>query len=80
MVYNSQNYLVDNVYKFKAMLALYKELQAVKQMVIDKLDHLEEFRTFVQTEKGYKVTTPEGYVLHKDGDMIKFVNRLGVCI
>jgi len=76
LVYNSQNYVVDNVYKFKAMIALYKELQIVKQMVIDKLDHLEEFRTFVQTEKGYKVTTPEGYVLHKDGSMIKFVNRL----
>ena len=76
LVYASEKYLVDNVYKFKAMLTLYKELQAVKQMVIDKLDHLEEFRTFVQTEKGYKVTTPEGYVLHKDGSMIKFVNRL----
>lgn len=76
LVYDSQNYVVDNVYKFKAMLALYKELQAVKKMVIDKLDHLEEFRTFVQTDKGYKVTTPEGYVLHKDGSMIKFVNRL----
>ena len=76
LVYDSQNYVVDNVYKFKAMLTLYKELQAVKQMVIDKLDHLEEFRTYVQTEKGYKVTTPEGYVLHKDGSMIKFVNRL----
>ena len=76
LVYQSENYLVNNVYKFKAMLALYKELQAVKQMVIDKLDHLEEFRTYVQTDKGYKVTTPEGYVLHKDGDMIKFVNRL----
>jgi hypothetical protein len=76
LVYDSEKYLVNNVYKFKSMLALYKELQAVKQMVIDKLDHLEEFRTYVQTEKGYKVTTPEGYVLHKDGDMIKFVNRL----
>jgi len=76
LVYKSENYLLDNVYKFKTMIALYKELQAVKQMVIDKLDHLEEFRTFVQTEKGYKVTTPEGYVLHKDGSMIKFVNRL----
>lgn len=76
LVYKSENYLLDNVYKFKTMIALYKELQAVKQMVIDKLDHLEEFRTFVQTDKGYKVTTPEGYVLHKDGSMIKFVNRL----
>lgn len=76
LVYKSENYLLDNVYKFKTMIALYKELQSVKQMVIDKLDHLEEFRTFVQTDNGYKVTTPEGYVLHKDGSMIKFVNRL----
>lgn len=76
LVYESENYLMKNETKFKSMLSLYKELQEVKQMVIDKLDHLEEFRTFVQTEKGYKVTTPEGYVLHKDGDMIKFVNRL----
>ena len=60
LVYESENYLVNNASKFKAMLSLYKELQEVKQMVIDKLDHLEEFRTFVQTEKGYKVTTPEG--------------------
>ena len=76
LVYGSQLYVEKNKDKFKAMLALYKELQTVKQMVIDKLDHLEEFRTFVQTDKGYKVTTPEGYVLHKDGSMIKFVNRL----
>ena len=75
LVYESENYLLDNVYKFKTMIALYKELQDLKQMVIDKLDHLEEFRTYVQTENGYKVTTPEGYVMHKDGSMIKFVNR-----
>ena len=58
------------------MLHLYKELQETKQFIIDKLDKLETFRTFVKTENGYKVTGPEGYVLHKDGDMIKFVNRL----
>jgi len=75
LVYNSENYLLDNVYKFKTMIALYKEIQTLKQMVIDKLDHLEEFRTYVQTDNGYKVTTPEGYVMHKDGSMIKFVNR-----
>ena len=76
LVHSSLNYLEDNKSKFKAMLGLYKELQTVKQMVIDKLDHLETFRTFAQTENGYKVTGPEGYVLHRNGDMIKFVNRL----
>jgi len=76
LVHNSQNYLRDNQYKFKSMLGLYKELQTVKQIVIEKLDHLETFRTFAQTDQGYKVTGPEGYVLHRNGDMIKFVNRL----
>ena len=76
LVHNSQNYLRDNQYKFKSMLGLYKELQTVKQMVIKKLDHLETFRTFAQTSQGYEVTGPEGYVLHRNGDMIKFVNRL----
>ena len=76
LVHSSLNYLEDNKPKFKAMLHLYKELQETKQFVIDKLDHLETFKTFVQTDTGYKVTGPEGYVLHKDGDMIKFVNRL----
>ena len=76
LVHSSLGYLENNKPKFKAMLGLYKELQTVKQMVIDKLDHLETFRTFAQTDTGYKVTAPEGYVLHKNGDMIKFVNRL----
>ena len=76
LVYDSENYLMDNAAKFKAMLSLYKEIQIVKQMVIDKLEKLEQFKTFVKTEKGYKITGPEGYVMHKDGDMIKFVNRL----
>ena len=76
LVHSSLNYLEDNKPKFKAMLGLYKELQTVKQMVIDKLDHLETFRTFAQIDNGYKITGPEGYVLHRNGDMIKFVNRL----
>jgi len=77
LIYASQNYAVDNAHKFKGMLTLYKELQAVKQLVISKLDELEEeIKTYVMTENGYKITSHEGYVLHKDGDMIKFVNRL----
>jgi hypothetical protein len=76
LVYESEQFLDHNERKFKAMLALYKEMQIAKKFVIDKLDHLEQFRTFVQTDNGYKVTTPEGYVLHQNGDMIKLVNRI----
>ena len=76
LVHDSQNYLRENEGKFKAMINLYKKIQESKQFIIDKLDDLETFRTFALTDNGYKVTGPEGYVLHKDGDMVKLVNRL----
>ena len=77
LIYKSQNFAVDNADKFKAVLKLYKELQSLKTLVIGKLDELEQtIKTFVMTDKGYKITAHEGYVLHKGGDMIKFVNRI----
>ena len=77
LIYKSQNFAVDNADKFKGVLKLYKELQALKTLVIGKLDDLEQtIKTFVMTDKGYKITAHEGYVLHKGGDMIKFVNRI----
>ena len=77
LIYKSQNFAVENADKFRGVLKLYKELQALKTLVIGKLDDLETtIKTFVMTDKGYKITSHEGYVLHKDGDMIKFVNRI----
>ena len=50
LVHSSLGYLENNKLKFKSMLHLYKELQETKQFIIDKLDKLETFRTFVKTE------------------------------
>ena len=75
-LYDGLTYLEENEKEFHAMFALYRKIQENKQIVIDALDNLESFKTFVQTEQGYKVTSPEGYVLHHNGDMIKLVNRI----
>jgi len=74
--YTGVKYLEDHEREFKAFVALYKIIQEAKLFVIEKLDHLEQFRTFVEIDGGYKVTTPEGYVMHQDGDMVKLVNRI----
>lgn len=74
--YKGIKYLEDHEREFKAFVALYKTIQEAKLFVIQKLDGLEQFRTFVEIDGGYKVTTPEGYVLHQDGDMVKLVNRI----
>ena len=75
-MYDGIQYLEDNMTEFDAMFTLYRKMQENKEIVIKALDNLESFRTFVQTDMGYKVTGPEGYVLHHDGDMIKLVNRI----
>ena len=75
-LYDGLTYLEDNEQRFHAMFALYRKIQESKQLVISALDKLESFRTYVQTENGYRVTSPEGYVLHHGGDMIKLVNRV----
>jgi hypothetical protein len=75
-LYTGIKYLEDHTNEFKAFVALYKCIQEAKLYIIQKLDGLEQFRTFVEIDGGYKVTTPEGYVLHQDGDMVKLVNRI----
>ena len=73
----SMEFVENNEYKFKAMIALYKEVQNLKLLIIKKLDPLEKtFKTFVLTKNGYEVTSHEGYVLHRDGDMVKLINKL----
>jgi len=75
-LYSGIKYLEDHEREFKTFVALYKTIQEAKLSIIRKLDGLEQFRTFVEIDGGYKVTTPEGYVLHQDGDMVKLVNRI----
>ena len=75
-MYDGIQYLEDHSKEFTSMLRLYRLIQTSKQMVIDALDNLEKFRTYALTPNGYKATTPEGYVMHHDGDMIKLVNRI----
>lgn len=76
LVKNSLNYLMENEKKFASLIELYRLIQSLKQQIIDKLDHLETFGTYVLKDNAYQVTTPEGYVLHREGSMVKLVNRL----
>ena len=73
-LYDGLTYLEDNEQKFHAMFALYRKIQESKQLVIDALDKLESFKTYVQTDNGYRVTSPEGYVLHHGGDTVSYTH------
>ncbi len=76
LVNSTLKYLAEKENEFKAMIALYRDIQHIKILVIDKLDPLEKFKTYILKEGRYEVTRPEGYVLHRQDDMVKFVDRL----
>ena len=57
-------------------VASYMNLQSAKAMIVNQLAKVKTFGTFLQTEDGYKVTAPEGFVAIKDGSALKLVDRL----
>ena len=57
-------------------VASYMNLQTAKAMIVNQLAKVKTFGTFLQTEDGYKVTAPEGFVAIKDGSALKLVDRL----
>jgi hypothetical protein len=57
-------------------VASYMNLQTAKKMIINQLAKVNTLGTFLQTEDGFKVTAPEGFVAIKDGAALKLVDRL----
>ena len=61
-----------------SMFELQKNIVFAKLRLINKLNSISRLDTFVQTNKGYKVTGDEGFVAIDDlgGDAVKLVDRL----
>lgn len=57
-------------------IASYMNLQSSKNMIIKQLEKVNNIGTFIETESGYKVTSPEGFVAIKSGKVLKLVDRL----
>jgi hypothetical protein len=61
-----------------AMMAFYKEVIALKNLTMAKLNKATAIGTFAQTDAGLEVTDPEGFVaVGTAGDAVKLVDRLG---
>ena len=72
-------YLSKNRAKINKVFDLYKALSELKTLIVRKLERVKDIGTFVQTENGYRVTAPEGFVavdrINK-GSTLKLVDRL----
>ena len=60
------------------MFQMQNVLIAAKTMIIKKLQDMQPLtKTFIQTDRGFEVTNPEGFVaVTSDGGAVKLVDRL----
>lgn len=74
----SQNQFVnDNMDGIVGALTVYKDIIALKNMLINKLNKVDSIKSLLRTEKGYTVTNPEGYVaIGKSSGAVKLVDRM----
>jgi len=72
-----QQYLNKNSVALKSMYTLYETLADLKNIFVQKLNEAQGIDTFIETETGFNVTDPEGYVaIDVEGNAVKLVNRL----
>jgi hypothetical protein len=73
----TEAYLRKNDANLRAMVDLFDILITLKNIFVKKLNKIQGISTFIETDSGYKVTAPEGYVaIDKKGNAVKLVDRL----
>jgi hypothetical protein len=63
--------------ELKLIFDLQNIIVSGKMIILHKLSQVESTKNFIQTESGYKVTRPEGFVaIDRLGNAVKLVDRL----
>ena len=76
-LYDGLDFIEANETALLKTVGLYTTLQQAKLLFIRKLEKGEKIRTYLRSENGYKVTSPEGYVaIQEDSTAVKLVDRL----
>ena len=75
---NAQNkFITDNMTGIASALAVYKDIIALKNMLINKLNKVDTIQTLLRTDKGYEVVNPEGFVaIGTENGAVKLVDRM----
>lgn len=72
-----EDFVGDNMNALLGVMAIYKHLIQAKLVLLRKLQTINTIGTFMRTENGYEVTSPEGFVaIGHDGEAVKLVDRL----
>ena len=70
-------FITDNMTGIAGALAVYKDIIAMKNMLINKLNKVDSIKSLIRTDTGYEVTNPEGFVaIGTDSGAVKLVDRM----
>jgi len=70
-------FITDNMSGIAGALAVYKDIIALKNMLINKLNKVDSIKSLIRTDTGYTVTNPEGFVaIGTDSGAVKLVDRM----
>ena len=74
----TEKFVEDNLNTILIVMAVYKQVIQLKLKLLQKLERIEQsVGTFLKTDKGYKVTNPEGFVAFGiEGGAVKLNDRL----
>ena len=70
------DFIQANSRQIQMLIAAYMNIGRAKLIAVNKLNNVASMRTFVETDNGYKVTAPEGYVAISGGSAVKLIDRL----
>lgn len=80
-LYDGMEFLESNESQLIKAVGLYTTLQNAKTFFVRKLEKGEKIGTYLQTENGYEITAPEGYVaISNDRNAVKLVDRLSFSV
>ena len=69
-------FMEEHEKQMKMLIATYMNIMAAKMIIVKKMKKVSELKTFVNTGKGFQVTSPEGFVAIKGQKATKLVDRL----
>ncbi len=76
-MYDGLDFIEANKSKMITTVGLYTTLQQCKLLFIRKLERGETIGTYLRSDNGYKITSPEGYVaISNNTTAVKLVDRL----
>ncbi len=71
------DFVSNNMTGIASALAVYKDIIALKNMLLIKLNKVDSIKSMIRTDTGYEVVNPEGFVaIGKDGGAVKLVDRM----